>query len=915
MSTRSQFAQTSWRLVQTGLTLQVVLLIAFAASCQGSQPATPGSEGTPSPFPSAIPPGLVVEDTAGDGSITGQGVLGAYRFILDPETQTASLEPIQRSGDALGDPYTADITGFLSGNPCNDCFRVSAVGKTPDGYVYADYELRHPFPLPQNNPPQFGDRLDLHVYDVRGIFLKPDPQDSRAMHEYQDILRPGGMPEPLLIDNSGFLAGITIDGQTSAFDEYTDTFYPTQANAHPYVMMHTDTRITNFDAGSDNGWTDLYDPIGHNVFPQGGGPYTQRVVFTASPGETVEYLVVLAANFASAAQGNGLALGKRGNPAYYLPWANMKSPWRVRVEETSNTLEAGNGSSEARLQVQVFDWQHHLGVLTQVDEFRAENQSRNSLLRPSRVLDIEGSIPGVSPMSEVNSGFLAGVGTPQDPLIYEVICPNTLEASEGTYLGALAIRDEYTAGEAPEGLGNGLTPFVLDDFTTYVTFTVQVAPAAGGGTTFGSGAQVYNNNNPNPNPNAQEVVGLDPATAGNLAIFSRIGLPNEYLFAVAEVNGFRAGDTDASEVVICSSTNGGATFGQAQLAPSNSPTKSQGQPEIVVVEDSLAPGVPWVHLTWVEEGSDSDVFYSRSNNIGTTWSPAVRVHSVASGDQRRPHLAVNPLDSKDVYIALQETRGGSSIRVVRDSDGDGIFDQEKTIDNSSILSVGNVRLAPTLVFPPASAGEPNTFALTWTRNRNLGTDIMATTTSTGFTGLGQSLLGVSNESGLEIAVDPFPIYAISPSGLDLVVAFNQQTLVTVTNPLGGNSIVIGASKVMLGRKRAGQPAFDATLQVSDTSDVTSASTPVMARTSDLLGHALLMVWHDNRNRFTSGSDIFFAKSSDRGATWTPDELLVGATGNQRYPSLVVNAFGKHRMLYRDENKTARQMLQLLRTEE
>jgi|GEM_PF-4585311 len=908
-------AQRIWRMLQAGCALQIVLLIALAASCQGSHPTAPASETpqTPTQFPTAIPPGLVVEYAAEDGSITGQGVLGAYRFLLDPETQSASLEPIARSGDALGDSFTADITGLLSGNPCNDCFKVNSVGKTPDGYIYADYELRHPFPLPTNNPPQFGDRIDLHVYDVRGIFLKPDPNDTLAMHEYPELMSAGSAAAPLMVDNSGFLAGLTIDGQTSAFDAYTDTFYPTEANAHPYVLMHEDSRITNFDPGTDNGWTDLYDPIGHNVFPQGGGPFTKRVVFTATPGQTVEYLVVLAANFASAAQGNGLALGKRGNPAYYLPWANMKSPWRVRVEETSNTLEAGNSTSDARLRVTIYDWQHHLGVLTKVDAFKVDNQSRNSLLRPSRVLDIEGSIPGVTPLSDVNSGFLMGAGTPQSPLIYEVVCPNTLEAAAGTYLGALAIRDEYSAGAVPEGLGTGFTPFVLDDYSTYVTFSVSVAPAAGGGggSIFSESAQVFNSTAPNPNVDALETLTLDNGTLGNLGVYSKVGLPNEYVFAVGEVAGFT--NNVRSQIAMCASSNGGATFGLPLLMPATAFNEQQKDPTILVNEDSQE--VPWIHIAWAGRSGngDFDIYYTRSSNLGTTWMPATK--AVAEDEnQISPCLAANPLNPRDIFLAMEDTGSLSRILLMRDADGDGDFGQEIIIDQTGNGGLKR-RVTPAFAFPPTTAGMPNTFCLVYRRSKSSGPDIMVTSTTSGYSGLGAVLQGVSNESNLQLAVDPSALYARGPSGLDLLVAFNQQSLLTITNQLGINTTSINKSQLQVARKRFGQPAFDVPVVVGDTDAISSASVPLLLRTNDDIGHAVLMMWSDNRSRYTSGHDLFEATSADRGATWTSDALLVGDTGNQRNPSLAINVSGDLRLLYRDENREPREMIRLARSED
>jgi hypothetical protein len=87
---------------------------------------------------------------------------------------------------------------------------------------------------------------------------------------------------------------------------------------------------------------------------------------------------------------------------------------------------------------------------------------------------------------------------------------------------------------------------------------------------------------------------------------------------------------------------------------------------------------------------------------------------------------------------------------------------------------------------------------------------------------------------------------------------------------------------------------------------------MLSRIGDPVGSPLGVIWHDNRNRFTSGIDIFMATSSDRGVTFTPDLLLVGRTGNQKSPTLIANPAGSMRILYRDETRPPEESLRLLR---
>lgn len=908
-------AHRLWRLIQTLCAGQLVLMLILAASCRGSAltPQQPG--GSNSPFQATIPTGLMIEDASPEG-ITGQGVLGAFKFTLDPATETATLEPVARTSGALGDPYTADITGFLSGNPCLDCFRLEGVGLTPEKYVYADYSIRHPFPLPQNVPPGFNDRLDLHVYDVRGVFMKADPDDPRGVHTFAGLQPVGGggsQADELVIDNSGFLASATLDGMTGSLDAYTDTFFPTLATAHPYILMREDVRPTNFDPSHPNGWTDLYAPMGHNVLPQGSGPFTRRVIFTAQPGQPVEYLIVLAANFASPATGPGQALGKRANPVYYLPWANQKSPWRVRVSEHTNNLTSNKAESEARLHVEVYDWQHQVGVMTLTDQFRTENQARNSLLRPSRVLGIEGAVPGISPMDSVNSGFLAGIGSPTDPLVYEVIIPNVEAAGTGTYLGALRIKDEYESPPgALEGVGRNLNPFRVEDFSTYVTFSLAVLPGEGGELGFGSNGAVYNN--PVPQPQVNEAVTLDEGTAANLAIYNQVAPPAEFLFGVVEASNF--GNQPIPQMVaICQSGNGGTSFGTAQLAPALGGGTMQASPEIIAVNDSFIPGVVWLHLVYASNelgsGSGFDVYYTRSSNLGTTWSAPVRVHAEAGGQQTRPHLATNPFNSNDLIVVMEESRGGSRIRACRDSDGDGLFELETVLDNSSGVGASS-RSHPHIAYAPAPAGQPNTFAVTWARRNEGGADIRAAFTETGWGGLGSTILPVSDEEDTnQVSVHPNGIFVLSPFGADYVVAYNTQTLQTFMSP--GNQPVtqVVANRVFSASKPGNSGVFSAPQKISDTDDITQAGQPVLVRMGETMGAPVAAVWNDNRNRYSSGHDIFIAFTNNQGASWGFDVLAVSDPGHQRFPSLVVNPSGGLRLMYRDENRPVRQMIRLV----
>jgi hypothetical protein len=86
------------------------------------------------------------------------------------------------------------------------------------------------------------------------------------------------------------------------------------------------------------------------------------------------------------------------------------------------------------------------------------------------------------------------------------------------------------------------------------------------------------------------------------------------------------------------STDGGATFGAEAMIASDPVFANAARPTIAVREGD-------VHLTWFGFTSfDADVYYSRSQDDGATWSPFVDLTGGpdAVGAARVPHVAVAP---------------------------------------------------------------------------------------------------------------------------------------------------------------------------------------------------------------------------------------------------------------------------------
>ncbi|UCE37653.1 MAG: BNR-4 repeat-containing protein [Thermoplasmata archaeon] len=98
-------------------------------------------------------------------------------------------------------------------------------------------------------------------------------------------------------------------------------------------------------------------------------------------------------------------------------------------------------------------------------------------------------------------------------------------------------------------------------------------------------------------------------------------------------------------------------------------------------------------------------------------------------------------------------------------------------------------------------------------------------------------------------------------------------------------------------KVKGDPPFSDNVKVNTDSTLTVQNAPTIA--VDSTGTAYL-AWYDYRNDLYN-SDIYFAKSSDWGETWTDPNILVDVgSGNQSNPSIAVDSAGTLYLAWQDD---------------
>jgi hypothetical protein len=124
------------------------------------------------------------------------------------------------------------------------------------------------------------------------------------------------------------------------------------------------------------------------------------------------------------------------------------------------------------------------------------------------------------------------------------------------------------------------------------------------------------------------------------------------LYAVWEDD--RNGDLD---IYFANSTDSGSTWSNPNVRVSTDlgvgdPNKTQSAPEIAVDSEGT------IHVVWQDmRGPDSDIFYAKSIDSGQTWSnPNTRVNQDSLiVDQNHPSIAVGPTDT--IYVAWEENTG------------------------------------------------------------------------------------------------------------------------------------------------------------------------------------------------------------------------------------------------------------------
>jgi hypothetical protein len=441
----------------------IVFLLLISICIAGCSTMDSSSIQIPTSVKNTLPSPSFQKDS--DNAVTGEGLWGVYEGYLDAEHAEASLTPYRDNASGVPESVETDITSFLKAIPCPDCVKIVGVKIDSEGHPVLKIGVKHPF-APGNpaNPPTALNRLDLHVFNVRG-FIVADGNASLTDFEGTGL------------KVAGFDL-LNADGMSNEFDTYWDDILATQSNLHPYILHFDDYSVGNFDPASPYGFTEITNPSGNLVMKMGSDFDVQEYVFDLKSTQQFNFLYTLTASYGiSSANKN-----QRLEPTYRIPLFNSKAASEVRVTNVDDDdFTSGDQTSNCILTVEIMDINNGVAVGDGIDQMTAD----------SSVLGFKVEIPGVTnPVWETSTPslyFVSGDGR-SAPLIYDIVVTNDKGAPAGQYQGLVGVIDAFTyAGVLPGNAIYYVQPggdptenfFSVDQWVTYTTFDVAVKQGCG----------------------------------------------------------------------------------------------------------------------------------------------------------------------------------------------------------------------------------------------------------------------------------------------------------------------------------------------------------------------------------------------------------------------------------------------------
>ncbi|MBN1865916.1 hypothetical protein JW916_01370 [Candidatus Sumerlaeota bacterium] len=245
-----------------------------------------------------------------------------------------------------------------------------------------------------------------------------------------------------------------------------------------------------------------------------------------------------------------------------------------------------------------------------------------------------------------------------------------------------------------------------------------------------------------------------------------------------------------------------------------------------------------------------------------------------------PKIALDPNGA--LVLAWYDFHYDSQISdlFLKTSDTDGTFNLSETMDAMRLTNLndrgGSLPSTPAFALPDLAIDSAGARHLAWGGGFGVG-GLYYAQAARGSVSVGEELL---DSAGWDF-FDPAHI-AVSPSG-DVWIAYGKESGSTNTN-----------ERVVLLRKRAGQSAFDAPIEISET--VSRQYAPDIAVDSDGVVH---LVWIDRR----AGRQVYYGRYSPTAGRLVEEIPLTPETGSWERPTLAISERGRIAVLFEENTGT------------
>lgn len=452
----------------------LVSIFSIILGCSGGSlnPITPPADNNPGvKINSDIPSPIIVSSYDKDGyPVGGLGTLGMFYGELNLKTLDVSLTPLRAASNGLKDSIIVDITTYLSMSPCSNCIDLQSVSMDNYNRPVLTIGISHPFPPgSQFSPPSASNRLDLHLFTVRGFVIS------------NGIIGGGAKIFPGLNQEIPAWRLVNASGYAGEFDTNWDDVLETRATIHPYVQHYDDYSFGNYSNAYENGFQNPALPTGNTVMGMGSTFDYKDYVIEIQPSvtEIFQFIYAISVSYGLSAKGKPQFL----NPTYRVPLYCGKSASVVRLGSIDNRLDDMNASSWADLTIEVLDINHGIAIGEEIDQMDFDSSVKSIFVEAP---DLSDSTFNVDDALTVYQGGNCRIIS--DPLRYKVRITNTKLAPPGKYTGLIKILDAYPKdanvnlggnNAIPAGPPNGEDPtngiFAVEEWATYGVFDYTVA--------------------------------------------------------------------------------------------------------------------------------------------------------------------------------------------------------------------------------------------------------------------------------------------------------------------------------------------------------------------------------------------------------------------------------------------------------